>query len=213
MAIEMNKATLRKLCKDNGLYTTPSINDKLYLHYKGFPRIENLNEYTGLKAIWLEGNGFTRIEGLEHQRELKSCYLHENIIECIEGLDSQTELDTLNLSKNFIRRIENLSHMTKLTTLNLAHNRLVSASDIEHIIEVPSLQTLDFQQNKLDDPEIVYLFGSMPDLRVLYLAGNPVVKKIPHYRKTIISRCKGSAINSMFLNMQMYQCIDTNLLL
>lgn len=29
----------------------------------------------------------------------------------------------------------------------------------------------------------------MPDLRVLYLQGNPVVKEIRHYRKTIISRC------------------------
>lgn len=30
----------------------------------------------------------------------------------------------------------------------------------------------------------------MPDLRVLYLQGNPVVKDIRHYRKIIIGRCK-----------------------
>ncbi len=50
--MEMNKEFLRKHCKEQGLYTTPSLNDKLYLHYKGFKRIESLNEYTSLKAIW-----------------------------------------------------------------------------------------------------------------------------------------------------------------
>lgn len=85
--MEMNKTTLRNLCKQNGLYTTPGINDKIYLHYKGFRRIENLEEYTGLKAIWLEGNGLGRIEGLEHQVLLRSLFIQENLIEVIEGLD------------------------------------------------------------------------------------------------------------------------------
>ena len=32
----MTKQYLKALCKENKLYMTPSINDKLYLHYKGF---------------------------------------------------------------------------------------------------------------------------------------------------------------------------------
>ena len=31
--------------------------------------------------------------------------------------------------------------------------------------------------------------SAMPDLRVLYLQGNPVVKNIRHYRKTLVSKC------------------------
>ena len=186
---EMNKITLKKLCKDNGLYTTPQINDKLYLHYKGFHSIQNLEEYIGLKALWLEGNGLSKIEGLEKQTLLKSLYLHENCFETIEGLESQTELDTLNLSKNYIRKIENLSHMLKLTCLNLAHNSLTTVESIKHVTEIPSLQTIDIQSNKIDDPTIVDVLASLPDLRVLYLMGNPVVKSIRNYRKTIISKC------------------------
>lgn len=185
----MNKETLKKLCKDDKLYTTPRINDKIYLHYKGFARIENLEEYTGLTCIWLEGNGFGKLEGLENQTLLRSLYLHENCIERIEGLDSQIDLDTLNVSKNCLKTIENLSHMKKLTSLNIAHNYIKSADDVRHILDVPSLQTVDLQHNKIDDPSIVEILSGMPDLRVLYLMGNPVVKKIPNYRRTIIAKC------------------------
>ena len=150
-----------------------------------------MDEYTGLKAIWLEGNGFTKIEGLEHQRLLRSLYLHENIIERIEGLDQQLELDTLNLSKNYIKTIENLSHMKVLTNLNLANNHLTTAADVSHVLDIPSLQTLDIQHNKIDDVGIVDIVAHMPDLKVLYLMGNPVVKSIKYYRKTLVGRCKG----------------------
>ncbi len=85
------RSALKNLCKEHKLYTTPSINDKLYLHYKGFNRIQNLEEYTGLKALWLEGNGLSKIEGLENQTALRSLYLQENLFEEIEGLERLVE--------------------------------------------------------------------------------------------------------------------------
>lgn len=30
----MDKATLRRICRETDLYSTPSVNDRLYLHYK-----------------------------------------------------------------------------------------------------------------------------------------------------------------------------------
>ena len=186
----MTAPLLKKYCKENGLYSTPSINDKIYLHYKGFRAIQNLDEYTGLKCIWLEGNGLLKIEGLEKLILLRTLFLQENIIEKIENLETLVDLDTLNLSKNFINKIENLSHMKKLTSLNLSHNLLVNASDIEHVIEMPSLQTIDLQHNKITDVNVLDIVSSLPDLRVLYLIGNPVIKNIRNYRKTVIARCK-----------------------
>jgi hypothetical protein len=105
-------------------------------------------------------------------------------------LYSQLELDTLNLSKNCIRRIENLSHLQKLSTLILSYNCVHDAQDIQHLLQVPSVQTVDIQHNKIDDPAVIDVLSQLPDLRVLYLQGNEVVKKIPHYRKTVLSRCK-----------------------
>jgi len=188
--VEMSKDILKQLCKQNGLYTTPHINDKLYLHYKGFNSIASLEEYTGLKAIWLEGNGLAKIEGLDKQILLRTLYLHENLIEKIENINHLVELDNVNLAKNYITRIENITELTKLTSLNLANNQLSSYSDVEDLLHCPSLQTLDVQHNKLNDPNILDIFDKLPDLRVLYLMGNPVVKEIRNYRKTIISRCK-----------------------
>lgn len=33
-AMDLTKAALKKMCRDSGLYTSPALNDKLYLHYK-----------------------------------------------------------------------------------------------------------------------------------------------------------------------------------
>ncbi|KAH9115826.1 hypothetical protein LEN26_010721 [Aphanomyces euteiches] len=188
--MEMDKKTLRKICKELDLYTTPGINDRLYLHYKGFRRIENLDEYTNVKVIWLEGNGFNKIEGLTELRQLRSLFLHENLLEKIEGLESQVLLDTLNLTQNHIAKIENLAHMKALTNLSMKGNYLRTAEDIAHVLEIPSLSVLDIQSNRIADVAILDILSQMPNLRVLYLQGNDVVKHIKQYRKSVIARCK-----------------------
>ncbi len=158
--------------------------------FQGFTRIQSLELYTGLTVIWLEGNGISKIEGLENQVKLRVLYLQENVIEKIEGLNSLLLLDTLNLSKNCIKCVGKLSCVPNLTTLSLGHNQLYLLEYVKQLEFCRKLQTLDLQSNQIADPGIVHVIAALPDLRVLYLQGNPVVKNIPHYRKVIVSRCK-----------------------
>lgn len=50
---KITKDFLKKLAKTDfkTYYSTPSLNDVLYLHYKGFNQISNLEEYTGTKLL------------------------------------------------------------------------------------------------------------------------------------------------------------------
>lgn len=129
----MNIKYIKQLCKEQKLYQTPELNDKLYLHFKGFAKIQNLEEYHQVKTLWLESNAISKIENLEKLTQLKCLFLHQNCISTIENLQHLKELDTLNLSNNLIKKVENLKELQKLSTLQLSHNHLLDKESIQEL--------------------------------------------------------------------------------
>ncbi|KAJ3023518.1 Dynein assembly factor 1, axonemal [Thoreauomyces humboldtii] len=186
----MTPRYLLQLCREQKLYQTPELNDKMYLHFKGFAKIENLAPYTGLKSLWLEGNGISEMSGLEAAKELRCLFMSQNCIEKIEGLDGLDLLDTLNLDNNLIKSVGGLGVVGQLKTLQLANNFLTKREDVEGLRECPSISILDLSGNKLEDPEIMDVLFDMPNLAVLNLMSNPVISKIKNYRRVLISRIK-----------------------
>lgn len=191
---EMSKQELKKLIdSDRRLYyRTEELNDKLYIHYKGWRAIQNLEGWTGLKTLYAECNAFDRIQGLQNCRNLRSLFLQENCIKKIEGLENCHELWSINLSSNFIDRIEGLSHLRGLNSLSIAKNKIGhrGLEDLEHLVDT-TLNTIDLQDNVIEDPDVVpEVLMRMPNLRVLYLKGNPCCKKIVNYRKSTTVYCE-----------------------
>lgn len=90
------------------------MNEKLYLHYKGFVGIECMHLFPLATTLYFEGNLATEIKGLDSSSKLVTLFLQENMIRKIEGLNALVNLKTLNLADNLIEVVEGLSSCTKL---------------------------------------------------------------------------------------------------
>lgn len=170
-------------------------------HIAGYQYIECLEEYTELKCLWLECNAISEIEGLEKQSKLRCLFLQNNLIRRIENLSSCPLLDTLNLSSNHIRLIENIGTdvLPVLNTLNISSNYLKDSESLAHLVNCKTLAVLDLSNNRIDDILVVKIFEKMPCLKVLVLHGNPVVSRLPQYRKTLILACVSMKIIFVFV--------------
>ncbi|XXQ31985.1 U2A'/phosphoprotein 32 family A C-terminal domain-containing protein [Plasmodiophora brassicae] len=184
----MDARTVQKMCLEKGLYSTPELNDRLFLHFRCFRRIESLSAYTNVRALFLENNAIESIENIEHMRDLRCLYLQQNCIRQISNLDRNLNLITLNLQGNLIEQISGLDHLKSLNTLNVADNKLSSVESISHLLKCTSISTLDLSKNALSDVAVLDILTSMPALACLYLKGNPFLSSMRHYRKTVIGR-------------------------
>ena len=182
----MSKAELLQVALEHGGYTTPSLNDTLYLHYKGYRRIENLDEYDGLKTLWLHSNGLEKIENVSHLKELRCLFLQRNAFTRIENLNGVDSLVQLDLSENNIHVVEGLALLKHLTTLNLAKNILEDAASIQHLVECKNLAALDVSNNKLAGKDIITCIAGIEKLTSLNMSGNPVCSKTAYFRKKMI---------------------------
>jgi hypothetical protein len=184
----MSPAALKLACMEHDGYETPELNEKLFLHFKGFRKIESLAPYSALKTLFLESNGIQSISGLETCVNLRSLYLQQNGITKIENLSTLCNLKTINLSQNRITKVENLSGLLQLETLNLNKNCLGGENSMNGLLECPTITNLDVTSNDLEEPNILNeVLIKMPKLSCLYLKGNGLVRQIKSYRKTLIT--------------------------
>ena len=181
-----------KLCVYNGGYEYPHLNANLYLHFQGFHKIQNLDNFTNLKVLYLENNCIDKIENLENLRNLTCLYLQNNYIKEIENLENNRNLVILNLSNNKIKEIKNLEKLEKLENLYIEKNYISTLQSLEGLLEIKKLILSDIQNNELTEnhEEIISLLERLGKLKVLYLKGNEIIRSINNYRRTLIVRLK-----------------------
>ena len=181
----------KKLCYYNGGYDSPKLNVNLYLHFQGFRKIQNLDNFTNLQVLYLENNSINKIEGLDKLINLTCLYLQNNYIKEIENLENNTKLSILNLSNNKIQSIPNISYLDKLENLYISKNSLSTIQNLEGLLNLKSLSLLDIQNNpfSVSPDDLITFLNKLEKLKVLYLKGD-ITRLIPNYRRTLIVKIK-----------------------
>eukprot|EP01065_Artemidia_motanka_P024749 TRINITY_DN2964_c0_g1_i1.p1 TRINITY_DN2964_c0_g1~~TRINITY_DN2964_c0_g1_i1.p1 ORF type:complete len:555 (+),score=172.76 TRINITY_DN2964_c0_g1_i1:88-1752(+) len=185
----MDKATVVRTCKELGFYSTPELNERLYLHSRGFGEIAGLDEFTGVKSLFLESNCLTEIKGLENNVNLSALYLAKNCITHVSGVSHLRALDKIDLSDNTIKTVTGLAGLS-ITTLSLSRNLLKTAADLKDVLGCRKVRVLDLSFNRIDDPAVIDILAELPELSVLKLEGNPLAKTMKLYRKTLTRRLR-----------------------
>jgi Leucine Rich repeats (2 copies) len=155
-------------------YSTPHLNDSLFLNTLRLESIPALDSYFNLKCLYLNNNSLTEISGLNCLKKLRTLHLNNNSITKISGLDQLKDLRVLDLSCNRICRIENIQMLENLNILNLENNAisLLDEQQGEQLLALSSLTQLNLAHNALPsiDPEFFSKYCVI--LKCLYLQGN-----------------------------------------
>ena len=182
----------KKLCYYNGGYDSAKLNVNLYLHFQGFRKIQNLENFTNLQVLYLENNSISKIEGLDKLVNLTCLYLQNNYIKEIENLENNQKLSILNLSNNKIIQIPNISYLEHLENLYISKNYLNNIQNLEGLLSLKSLSLLDIQNNPFSDissDDLISFLNKLQKLKVLYLKGD-ITRSISNYRRNLIVKLK-----------------------
>ncbi|ODM24025.1 hypothetical protein SI65_01615 [Aspergillus cristatus] len=103
-----------------------------------------------------------------------------------DSLASLIALRALNLSHCMIESLHSLSRnpLPAITALNLRGNRLRSLAGIERLL---SLERLDLRDNLLTDPMEIARLTCLPEIREIWISGNPFVKTYSGNRVVIFN--------------------------
>ncbi|KAF7712458.1 Uncharacterized protein PECH_004207 [Penicillium ucsense] len=143
-----------------------------------------------LRHLGLPDNSLTSISAASLApvaSTLNSLDLSSNLLtEVPDSLSTLMALRALNLSHCMIESLHSLtrSPLPAITALNLRGNRLRSLAGIERLL---SLERLDLRDNDLMDPTELARLTSLPEIREIWVSGNPFVKTHSNYRIVIMN--------------------------
>lgn len=119
-------------------------------------------------------------------------YLHNNNISKIENVCHLKQLHTLNLAHNRLTCLDGLEGCDMLRTLDVSFNLITDINECQAVKKLPILGAFDLRENKIENhEEVLPFFAELPKLELLYLRGNPCVRKIANYRKIMIVTIPG----------------------
>lgn len=143
-----------------------------------------------LRHLGLADNSMTTLPSdcfMPVANTLHSLDLSSNLFaEIPDSLPTLTALRALNLSNCMINSLRSIAKnpLPAITALNLRGNRLSSLAGIERLL---SLERLDLRDNNLTDPTEIARLTGLPEIREIWVSGNPFTKTHANYRVTIFN--------------------------
>ncbi|KAK4138343.1 hypothetical protein BT67DRAFT_430983 [Trichocladium antarcticum] len=143
-----------------------------------------------LKHLSLADNSLTAIPAASLTplaNTLHSLDLSSNLFTQIpDSLATLTALRALNLAHCMIDALHSLTRnpLPAITALNLRANRLQSLAGIEKLFP---LERLDLRDNRLTDPMELARLTGIPEIREIYVEGNPFTRTHRDYRVIIFN--------------------------
>ncbi|KAI0099667.1 hypothetical protein GGR51DRAFT_552006 [Nemania sp. FL0031] len=143
-----------------------------------------------LKHLSLADNSLTIVPAaslMPLANTLNSLDLSTNLFTQIpDSLATLTALRALNLSHCMIDSLHSLlrNPLPAISALNLRSNRLSSIAGIEKLYP---LERLDLRDNRLTDPTEIARLTGIPDIREIWVEGNPFTRTHRDYRITIFN--------------------------
>ncbi|OOQ84474.1 Leucine Rich Repeat domain protein [Penicillium brasilianum] len=154
------------------------------------PGVLHPSKWRFLRHLGLPENSLTSISAASLApvaNTLNSLDMSSNLLtEIPDSLASLMALRALNLSHCMIESLHSLTRnpLPAITALNLRGNRLRSLAGIERLL---SLERLDLRDNNLMDPTEMARLTSLPEIREIWVSGNPFVKTHSGYRVIIMN--------------------------
>ncbi|KAK6194267.1 hypothetical protein LQW54_011617 [Pestalotiopsis sp. IQ-011] len=143
-----------------------------------------------LKHLSLADNSLTSVSAASLAPLANTLYsldLSTNLFTQIpDSLATLTALRALNLSNCMIDSLHSLTRnpLPAITALNLRANRLQSIAGVEKLYP---LERLDLRDNRLTDPMELARLTGIPDIREIWVEGNPFTRTHRDYRITIFN--------------------------
>jgi hypothetical protein len=143
-----------------------------------------------LRHLGLPDNSLTVISAASLSplaNTLHSLDLSGNLfVQIPDSLATLTALRALNLAHCMIDSLQSLTRnpLPAITALNLRGNRLQNIAGIERLLP---LERLDLRDNHIMDPTEIARLTSIPDIREIWVDGNPFVRTHRDYRITIFN--------------------------
>ncbi|CCW69912.1 unnamed protein product [Phytomonas sp. Hart1] len=180
---------IRRACKKHNGYSTPDLNEKLYLNHLGLSGLSSaFSLYVNCTALYLNHNALHDLTDLGCLINLKSLYLSFNALDSSSSWPTFAALEHLDVSNNYLKRLDDISHAAPmLRTLLVSYNRIDSLGSA--LESLTGLTSLDLSHNHLESDPLVLLDALTrlkETLTTCVLSGNGITRDLQNYRKRLI---------------------------